>query len=125
MKSSRHLSWDNFRSSIFVKNQERVHRVADSPVIEVFGDGIRGRIGLWLQVPSNAVVPIEVGRLTVINARIFNRKNLHVLELVAASPAIHRQFCKRPAEHVETNRNLSVVLASGEIRPDASGGGGG
>jgi hypothetical protein len=30
---------------------------------------------------------------------------------------------KRPAEHVGRNRRLGVGLASGEIRPDASGGG--
>jgi hypothetical protein len=38
---------------------------------------------------------------------------------------VYQQARKRPAEHVEKNRSLGVVLASGEIRPDASGGGGG
>jgi hypothetical protein len=45
------------------------------------------------------------------------------LERIKDLPQLHQR--KRPAEHVEKNRSLGVVLASGEIRPDASGGGGG
>ncbi|MGB7735493.1 MAG: hypothetical protein WBL72_17575, partial [Thermoguttaceae bacterium] len=38
----------------------------------------------------------------------------------------HRDLSgKRPAEHIGRNRRLGVGLANGEIKPDASGGGGG
>ena len=40
-------------------------------------------------------------------------------------PVTIRKVRKRPAEHIGRNRRLGVGLANGEIKPDASGGGGG
>jgi hypothetical protein len=37
MRPGRHLSWSNFKASTFVRGEQRVHRVSNSPIIEIFG----------------------------------------------------------------------------------------
>jgi hypothetical protein len=92
----RHLSWENFRSSIFVPGEERVHRVSTTPLIEFFGDGIRNRIGLWLQVPPETEIPDAVLKLAIISVRVVTRsvknKTVSLLELAVSAPSLYRQF---------------------------------
>jgi len=85
------LSWNNFRASIFVGGQERVHRMSTTPLVEIFGDGVRGVIGLWLEVASDAI-PDDVLRLSAVRAHVRTRIGLSVLELSVSSEALYRPF---------------------------------
>lgn len=120
---SRHLSWENFRSSTLVKGEQRVHRVAHSPLIEIFGDGIRDRIGLWLQVPDGTPVPDKIRKLAFIQARSTARgpgtKLVPVLELVIGLPTLHRHFYHfsiAAAERILVNKMSSVEAVLLELQ---------
>lgn len=92
MKTPRHLSWENFRTSIIAKGQQRVHRVSDSPRIELFSDGLQNRIGMWLEIPPGIAVPTEINKLAFVSARLLKRKGINILELVGSSFALQRHF---------------------------------
>src|SRR5436190_2911854 len=92
MTSPRHLSWENFRTTVFLPGQQRVHRVTDSPYIEVFGDGIGNRIGIWLEVPPDTSIPPELSKFTFITTRTVNQHGRIILEVATATPSLQRQF---------------------------------
>jgi hypothetical protein len=92
MNSPHHLSWENFRSSILIKGQQRVHRVAASPSIEIFSDGAANRIGLWLEAPPDTAIPAELSKLAFITTRSLKQKQRHLLEVATTSTALQRQF---------------------------------
>ena len=92
MTVPRHMSWENFRSTVLVSGQQRVHRVTESPLIELFSDGTMNRIGILVETPGSTTVPPEVSRLTFINARTVNRTGRLFLEVSTAATALHRQF---------------------------------
>lgn len=95
-KKQRHLSWENFRSSILVPGEERVHRASDSPLIEIFGDGMRNRVGVWLEVPDGSDIPQDILKLAFVHARATTRavkkKPIPVLELAVNASTLCRQF---------------------------------
>jgi hypothetical protein len=92
MSSPHHLSWENFRSTVFLRGQQRVHRVTDSPYIEVFGDGIENRIGIWLEVAADTAIPSEMSKLAFITSRTLNQKGRVLLEVATTTTSLHRQF---------------------------------
>ena len=53
MNKLHHLSWENFRNTVLVSGEQRVHRVSDKPVIEIFGEGNAKLVGIWLETPEN------------------------------------------------------------------------
>jgi Putative PD-(D/E)XK family member, (DUF4420) len=92
MNARRPLSWENFRSTVFITGQQRVHRVADSPYIEVFGDGISNRVGIWLEILPGTLIPSEASKLAFISTRTFNQSGRSLLEIATAAPSLHRHF---------------------------------
>lgn len=92
MTSPQQLSWQNFLSTVFVPGQQRVHRVIVAPLIELFGDGIANRVGLWLEIPPDAGIPPELERLALITTRTFSREGGVVLEIATSARSLHRQF---------------------------------
>jgi Putative PD-(D/E)XK family member, (DUF4420) len=88
----RHLSWENFRATVLVSGQQRVHRVAAVPLIELFSDGNLNRIGILLETPADTVVPAELSRLTFITARTINRGTQLLLEISTSATSLQRQF---------------------------------
>lgn len=92
MTVARHLSWDNFRSTVFVRGQQRVHRVFDVPRIEIFGDGTTGRIGMWLQVPPHTLIPEDISKLAFVSTRTIERDASSFLEIATAAASLQRQF---------------------------------
>jgi hypothetical protein len=92
MKPTPPLSWENFRSSIVVRAEQRVHRIAESPRIEVFGDGVLGRVGLWLEVPDGTVIPQEIEKLAFISSLTLARGSRTLLELSVSKPGLFMQF---------------------------------
>lgn len=86
------LSWDNFRTTVFLRGQQRLHRVSDSPRVDIFADGIANRIGIWLESAAGATPPPELSVLALITARTVNREGRDLLEVSTDTPSIQRQF---------------------------------
>lgn len=92
MKKHKHLSWDNFLSSVFVKGQQRVHRISNSPLIEIFGDGIRNTVGVWIECSDVTIVPEQAKLLASISIRTIRRDEKSFLEVACSSSLINREF---------------------------------
>ena len=79
-----------------VPNEQRVHRVDDAPIIEIFSNGVRKEIGLWLEVTDSAVIPNEVLKLAFVRATILKKgsekQTPTMLELSVSSSSIFRHF---------------------------------
>lgn len=119
MTSPQQLSWQNFLSTVFVSGQQRVHRVTASPLIELFGDGIANRVGLWLEIPSDAGVPPELARLALITTRTFSRDGGVVLEIATTARALQRQFyhfAVAVAERVVVEKRLAIEAVQLELQ---------
>jgi hypothetical protein len=92
MNKLRHLSWENFRKTICVLNEQRVHRVSSSPVVDIYADGVQNRIGVWLEAPETGIIPEEIQKLAFVSAQIINREGKAFLEISNPEPALQRQF---------------------------------
>jgi hypothetical protein len=92
MSSPNQLSWENFRATVFIRGQQRVHRVMGSPYIEVFGDGVLNRIGIWLETAPGTEIPSEISKLTFITTRTFKQKGQIFLEVATDKVSLQRQF---------------------------------
>jgi len=116
MNAPHQLSWENFRTTVLLHGQQRVHRVSASPRIEIFGDGVTNRIGILLEVDSTSSLPPEVSKLAFITTRTFNTVGRCFLEVATARASIHRQFYNfavAVAERVISEKRLAseaVVL---------------
>lgn len=88
----RQLSWQNFLSTVFVKGQQRTHLVTERPRIELFGDGVANRIGIWLEIESGAVYPPELSKLASITIRTIARDGREFVEVGTVARSLHRQF---------------------------------
>jgi hypothetical protein len=92
MEQRKHLSWDNFLSSILVKGQQRVHRVSNSPLIEIFGDGIKNTVGIWIECSDATIVPEQARRLASMSIQTIKRDQKSFLEVASSSSLINREF---------------------------------
>jgi hypothetical protein len=108
MKEQVHLSWENFLSSIFLQGQQRVHCVSSSPEIDIFGDGIRDRIGIWVEVPHGLHIPDQIQLLSFLSVRLVSHNRKELLEIACLSPKFNRQF------YVFATALADRVLQSGE-----------
>jgi len=86
------LFWTNFANSVLVSGEQRVHRVSASPRIEIFGDGISNRVGLWLEVDSDSALPAEATRLQYVSSALLVKDGMPLMELASKTPALNRQF---------------------------------
>jgi hypothetical protein len=87
-----YLSWENFRKTVFVAGQKRVHRISSSPKIEVFGDGEAREIGLLIEIPPGTELPPDLDSLAVIRATVVRPKGTHLLEVRCMATRLERQF---------------------------------
>ena len=92
MMGAHHLSWDNFWSTVFVHGQKRVHRVLESPSIEMFGDGVANRIGIVLEIPPDTTIPPDLAKLAFIRVRRFKAKGNTFLEVATPVTFLYHQF---------------------------------
>lgn len=92
MSAPQQLSWENFRATVLLRGEQRVHRVTDSPRIEIIGDGVTNRIGMLLEIDSEGSIPPELSKLAFISTRTFNNLGSCFLEVATARASIHRQF---------------------------------
>src|SRR5262245_2507950 len=113
------LSWENFRTTVLLPNQQRVHRISMSPQIEVFGDGVQNRIGIWVEVPNGTPVPAELSRLASLASRIVTQHDCELLEIVTTTSALQRQFyhfALAVAERVIVDKRPTAEAVSLELR---------
>lgn len=92
MTKPTHLSWNNFYASIYVPGEQRVHRVSVSPIVDIFGDGIERRIGIWIEVASDTVLPADACRLAFIKTAIATKGGKTFLEVMSTAEDLHRHF---------------------------------
>jgi len=92
MTAPRPLSWENFRATVLVTGQRRVHRITEVPFIEVFGDGIQNRVGLWVELPVDTELPPELFTLALITCRTFRQGGRLLLEIATEGSLLQRQF---------------------------------
>lgn len=119
MSSPQNLSWENFKATIFVHGQQRVHRIADSPSIEIFGDGLLNRIGLWLETESDTAIPPELSKLAFMTTRIFKDKDRTLLEIATTSDSLQREFyhfAVAVAEREVVDKRSAIEAVSLELR---------
>jgi hypothetical protein len=86
------LTWENFVATVFVTNERRVHRVMDTPCVEVVGDGERNLIALLLEVPAQTQLPPALAALAIVDARLLSVSGRCILELSTRRAVLHRQF---------------------------------
>lgn len=119
MSAPHHLSWENFRSTVFHHGQQRVHRVTDTPCIEVFGDGVMNRIGIWLEIAPGTSIPSELSKLAFISTRTFSQKGSLFLEVSTTTASLHRQFyhfAVAVAERVIAEKRLAIEAVRLELQ---------
>jgi hypothetical protein len=92
MSAPKHLSWENFRSTVFVSGEQRIHLVSDSPYIEIFGDGISNRIGIWLETLPEKPIPLEFSKLAIITIRTIKTSGRLLLEASTGTVSLFRNF---------------------------------
>ena len=92
MNEPTHLSWNNFLASVYVAGQQRTHRISSSPQIEIFGDGVRGKIGIWLEISAESQIPDQLRRLSFISIRPISKRGKELLEVSCLDPELNRQF---------------------------------
>lgn len=118
MTQPKHLSWDNFRATVFVPGEKRMHRITDSPRIDVFGDGTTNRVGVVLEVASDVLLPPSISRLAFLDARLFTADGRHLLEVSTCKPSLHHEFyhlAAATAERVLIHSQQSVDAISAEV----------
>jgi hypothetical protein len=118
MSSPRHLSWENFRATVFLHGQQRVHRISDSPFVEIFGDGVLNRIGIWLETESGTPIPPELSKLAFITTRTFEDKDRTLLEVATATDSLQREFyhfAAAVAERVTVDKRSAIDAVSLEL----------
>jgi hypothetical protein len=123
IETPRYLSWENFKSTVFVRGQQRVHRIANSPRIEIFGDGVTNRIGLLLESPCDTTVPPELSRLTFITTRTLDQDGLCFIEVAASTNALQRHFYHfsiAVAERVIADKRSAVEAIALELQSFAN-----
>lgn len=92
MTAPKYLSWENFKSTVLIAGEQRVHRVTDTPLVEVFGDGVTNKIGLWVETPSGSEVPAELSRLASVTLREVNHNGRNCIEVATSTVSLYRQF---------------------------------
>jgi hypothetical protein len=112
-----HLTWENFRSSIIVKGEQRVHRISESPLIELFSDGVGERIGIWVETVETAIPP-EMLKLAFIAIRVFTQRHRRLLEVASSSSQLQRQFyhfAVAVAERILTGNAAPIEAVASEL----------
>ena len=119
MTAPKHLSWDNFRSTVLVRGEQRVHRVTDAPLIEVFGDGVSGRIGLLIGVSAETEIPADLSRLACVTIQNVNRSGRNFIEVATSTASLYRQFYHfsvAVAERILVENRSSLEAVDLELR---------
>lgn len=116
---ARHISWDNFRTTIIVPSEQRVHRISKSPLVELFNDGVNKRIGIWIETTLNTEVPPDLLKLAFLSVRTAEERGVSVLEVSTSYPDLQRQFyyfAIAVAEKVLSEKSPAVEAVTAELQ---------
>jgi hypothetical protein len=119
MKATRFLSWENFRSTVFLHGQQRVHRVSDSPFVEIFGDGEKNQIGIWIETAPGTTIAPELASLAFIRIQTLTRDGRFLLEVTTSAATLQRQFyhfAVAVAERVVGDNKSAIDAVALELR---------
>jgi hypothetical protein len=113
MGSGKYLSWENFLGSVLVTGQQRVHRISVSPLIELFWDGERKSVGIWLQADGVNIVPDAANRLASVTWKLIEQYGIPVLEIRTTSALVNREF------YLFANAVADRILETGQSASEA------
>jgi hypothetical protein len=86
------LSWQNFQTTVLVSGQQRIHRVATKPLVEIFGDAPHNRVGIVMALDDSDEVPAPFQKMTVISAKVITRSGARLIQISTDVSSLHRQF---------------------------------
>jgi hypothetical protein len=86
------LSWENFLKTVLIRGQQRLHRVSEKPLIEIFSDAESGRLGVWIETPQGTEIPPDLQSLELIRTSVLEKHGRPVLEVFTTAPRLHRHF---------------------------------
>lgn len=89
---TRYLSWENFKDTVIQAGDQRVHIASISPRIEMFSDGEKGRIGIWIELSEADSILPDLENLEFITVRSIQRHSKKTVEMAVSSSALNRQF---------------------------------
>ena len=122
-----HLTWPNFSASIIRDDEDRVHRVSETPLAEIYHAG--GRLGL--QIERSAAVPVDARlcRLLMLEVNEFHNGSKNLLRVTCGRPTMFREayllFTAVTDRVLEENedaaRALELELAALEALLDEQG----
>ena len=92
MRKIRHLSWENFSTTIIVPGEKRHHRVGGNPTVDIFADGESNRIGLWVECSLSEEISPELQRLAAVQVRHVTSGGRELLEISTSRRQLFRAF---------------------------------
>jgi hypothetical protein len=92
MSKVRHLSWENFSTSVFVQGERRLHHVGGPPVVDIFADGETNRIGIWVECPAGSDISADLQRLAAVKVQYVSADGRQLLEVATSSRKLFRSF---------------------------------
>ena len=119
MSNPEYLTWNNFLETVYLPGQQRVTRIINSPLIEIFGDGVNGRIGIWLEIDKDKSIPEELLKMELINATQRNKNSKNILEISIDNNSLARQFyhyCVAVSERVVVEKMEPIEAVSVELK---------
>ncbi len=118
MTSVPYLTWNNFRDTVLVAGQRRVHRLSEAPRIDVLADGVSKRIGLVIERRNTSAIPAELAKLSEIHVESLTQDGSPFLYIYTDSQNLDREFyhlAMAIADHVLVEKRDALDAASYEL----------
>jgi hypothetical protein len=125
-----HLTWQNFCATIIKPGENRVHRVSNVPLLEIFADHGGKRIGMVVEKGSSKGVDPNLSRLMMLEVESITRSGTPALRVACSRPKLFREaylFLTAVADRILTDglepaEAVEVELRALEALLDAKGG---
>jgi hypothetical protein len=125
-----HLTWQNFCATIIKPGENRVHRVSNTPLLEIFADHGGKRIGMVVEKGSSKGVDPNLSRLLMLEVESISRSGDPALRVSCNCPKLFREaylFLTAVADRILTDglepaEAVEVELRALESLLDAKGG---
>jgi hypothetical protein len=92
MSNQRNLAWPNFLESVFLQGKRTVHRILESPRVDLLADGIANRLSILLERDKQVEVPPVAAALAVLDVRTLTHAGQPLLEVSCSSEPLFRHF---------------------------------
>jgi hypothetical protein len=114
-----HLTWQNFCATIIKPGENRVHRVSNVPLLEIFADHSGKRIGMVVEKGSSKGVDPNLSRLLMLEVESISRSGNPALRVSCNRPKLFREaylFLTAVADRILTDGLEPAEAVDGELR---------